>query len=129
MMTDPIADMLTRIRNASMVHKKEVVVPYSKIKMNIAHILVREGYLDTAEELKDQPLSILIKLKYNQGEPAIQHLKKISKPGKRTYIKSTQIKRVLNGYGLAILSTPRGLLTNKEAHTAHVGGELICEIY
>lgn len=97
--------------------------------MNIAHILVREGYLDTAEELKDQPLSILIKLKYNQGEPAIQHLKKISKPGKRTYIKSTQIKRVLNGYGLAILSTPRGLLTNKEAHTAHVGGELICEIY
>jgi small subunit ribosomal protein S8 len=128
-MTDPIADMLTRIRNASMVRKKEVVVPYSKLKMGIATILVREGYLAAVEEVKDHHTSIVITLKYEAGQPALQHLKKISKPGSRRYVKSSHIRKVLNGYGMAILSTPQGLLTNKEAQKQNIGGEVICEIY
>ena len=128
-MTDPIADMLTRIRNASMVHKKEVTIPFSKVKMAIATILVREGYLAKAEELTDKHPYLLVTLKYNNGAPAIQHLKRISTPGHRQYIKKDNIKRILNGYGLAILSTPQGMLTNEEARKAAVGGELICEVY
>ena len=129
MMTDPIADMLTRIRNASMVHKKEVTIPFSKVKMAIATILVREGYLAKAEELTYKHPYLLVTLKYNNGAPAIQHLKRISTPGHRQYIKKDNIKRILNGYGLAILSTPQGMLTNEEARKAAVGGELICEVY
>ncbi len=129
MMTDPIADMLTRIRNASMVHKKEVAIPYSKIKLAIATILAREGYIVSVEELKDNHPYLLLTLKYENGEPAIHHLKRISKPGQRTYVKKDAIDRVLNGYGLAILSTPSGVLTDAEAKGANVGGELLCEVY
>jgi len=129
MMTDPIADMLTRIRNASLVHKGEVLVPYSKIKMSIANILVKHGYLAKAEEKKEKHPIILLTLKYHGGEPAITHIKRVSKPGHRQYIKREEIETVLSGLGLSILSTPKGLLTNEEARTARVGGELICEIY
>lgn len=130
MMTDPIADMLTRIRNASLVHKKEVAVPFSKIKMTIANLLVREGYLVKAEHKdKEKPSYLLLTLKYEQGQPAIGYLKRISKPGNRFYVKSDEIKPVLNGFGLAVLSTPKGILTNKEAVREKVGGEVICEIY
>ncbi len=129
MMTDPIADMLTRIRNASMVHKKEVAIPFSKVKMAIATILVREGYLTKAEELVDKHPYLLVTLKYNNGTPAIQHIKRISTPGHRQYIKKDSIKRILNGYGMAILSTSQGMMTDQEARKAAVGGELICEIY
>lgn len=129
MMTDPIADMLTRIRNASLVHKKEVVVPFSKIKMAVATILWRAGYLAGVEEIKDKPGSIVITLKYVDGQPAIRHLKRISKPGGRCYVKRDEIKAVLGGYGMSILSTPLGILSNKEARRANVGGELICEVY
>ncbi len=129
MMTDPIADMLTRIRNASMVHKKEVVVPFSKIKMAIATILVREGYLGKAEMKEDRHPFMVITLKYDNGEPVIQHIKRLSSPGARLYIKKDKVKRILNGYGVAILSTPQGLLTDAEARKAEVGGELICEVY
>lgn len=129
MMTDPIADMLTRIRNASLVHKREVVVPFSKIKMGIARILVREGYLDNVEEKKDRHPYIVLTLKYQNGEPAIRYIKRVSSPGSRRYLKKENIAKVLNGYGLAILSTPQGLLSDKEARLAKVGGELICEVY
>ena len=129
MMTDPIADMLTRIRNSSLVKKKEVSLPFSKLKAALANILVREGYLAKAEVLKDVHPYILLTLKYNNNQPAIQSIKRVSKPGHRCYVKKEEIKQVLNGFGLAILSTPRGLLTNKEARQANVGGELICEIY
>jgi len=128
-MTDPIADMLTRIRNASMARKKEVCVPFSKIKMSIADILVRNGYLKNAEEKKDKFSYILLGLKYTDGEPAIQHIKRLSKPGLRYYVKKEEIRTVLNGFGISILSTPKGLLTNKEARKLNVGGEMICEIY
>lgn len=129
MMTDPIADMLTRIRNASLVHKKEVSIPFSKIKMAIANILVREGYVAKAEETKGKPAFIVLTLKYQDKTPAIQHLGRVSTPGHRRYVKMGDIASVLNGFGLSILSTPRGVLTDKEAKAANVGGELLCEIY
>lgn len=129
MMTDPIADMLTRIRNASMARKKEVVLPYSKIKMGIANILVKQGYLAGAEEKQEKHPYILLTLKYVSGRPAIQHIRRISKPGQRQYSKNGDIPSVLNGFGFAILSTPKGLLIDKEARKAKVGGELICEVY
>ena len=130
MMTDPIADMLTRIRNASLINKKEVVLPYSKIKFGIANILVKHGYLEKAEEKKDAAHPyILLTLKFHSGMPAITHIKRISKPGHRQYIKKDDIDSVLSGFGVAILSTPKGLLTNEEARKQQVGGELICEVY
>ncbi len=128
-MTDPIADMLTRIRNASQVRKKEVVLPYSKIKMTIANILVREGYLAKAESAQDKHPVIILNLKYDNGLPAIRHLKRISRPGARQYVKKDAIGKILNGFGLAILSTPKGILTDGETRRAKVGGELLCEIY
>lgn len=129
MMTDPIADMLTRIRNASQVNKKEVALPYSKIKMSIAQILVRAGYLAKAEEVKEKIPSILLTLRYDNGMPAVRNLKRVSKPGGRQYVKKDEVGRVLNGFGLSILSTPKGLLTDSEAKKAGVGGEVLCEIY
>ena len=129
MMTDPIADMLTRIRNASLIHKKEVTLPYSKIKMGIANILVKQGYLQKAEEKTDAHPYILLTLQYHNGMPAITHIKRISKPGHRQYMKRDDIEKVLSGFGVAILSTPKGLLTNDEARKQQVGGELICEVY
>jgi small subunit ribosomal protein S8 len=129
MMTDPIADMLTRLRNASLVHKKEVVMPFSKIKMAIATILVREGYVAAAETTKEERPMILIKLKYHGRESALQHLKRISTPGARRYVGSDGLGHVLNGLGIQILSTPRGILTNREAKQQNVGGEVLCEIY
>lgn len=128
-MTDPIADMLTRIRNASLVHKKEVIVPFSKIKMAVANILVREGYLAKAEEKKDKHSYLLLTLKYENGEPAIHSLKRVSKPGHRHYAKSSEMGSVLNGFGIMILSTPQGIMTDMEARKNKMGGELICEVY
>ncbi len=129
MMTDPIADMLTRIRNASMVHKSEVIVPFSKIKMAIAGILVREGYLSKAEPVEGTKPQIALSLKYDDREPAIHSIKRISKPGHRMYVKNDELARVLNGFGFAILSTPKGVMTDAEAKKEKIGGELLCEIY
>jgi small subunit ribosomal protein S8 len=136
MMTDPIADMLTRIRNASLIRKKEVALPYSKIKFGIANILVKHGYLEKVEESSKAAVSekgkhphILLTLCYRNGAPAVTSIKRISKPGHRKYVKKDEIESVLSGFGLAILSTPKGLLTNEEAKKQQVGGELICEVY
>ena len=129
MMTDPIADMLTRIRNASMIKKKEVTVPFSKIKFGIANLLVANGYLEKVEEKKDKHPYLLLTLKYTRGTPVINNIKRISKPGHRQYVKSDDIEKVLSGFGLAILSTPKGLLTNDEARRAKIGGEVICEVF
>lgn len=128
-MTDPIADMLTRIRNASKARKKEVVVPYSKIKLAIAETMRRQGYLFQVDVIGDVKRDLAITLKYEGREPVIQSLKRISKPGQRKYIKSDELGRVLNGLGLAILSTPKGVMSDVEAKKAKVGGELLCEIY
>jgi len=129
MLTDPIADMLTRIRNASMAHKKETAMPFSKLKLAIAEILVREGYVLKAVVSEENPKNLVVVLKYNHGAPAIQSIVRLSTPGHRRYVKKSEIKAVLNGYGLSILSTPAGIKTNKEAIKENVGGELLCEVY
>ena len=137
-MIDPIADMLTRIRNASLVGKNEVVLPMSKIKLNIAKILEKEGWIAGSEVVKTEGRKnkaagfdeLKISLKYRKdGRPAMTSLKRISKPGLKIYITKDEIPRVLNNFGMAIISTSRGLMTDKEARKSGVGGELICEIY
>ena len=126
MMTDPIADMLTRIRNAHLALHKEVNVPRSKMKLAIADILKQEGYVD---DVTSDDASITIQLKYHQGRPAILGLKRVSKPGRRRYVGAGEIPRVQNGLGVCILSTSRGVLDGVTAHAARVGGELLCEIW
>lgn len=129
MMTDPIADMLTRIRNAQSAGQKTVELPYSKLKMNIGNILVTEGYIAKVEKIDGKPATLLVGLKYIGKKPAIQSIKRESKPGHRKYCKASEIPVVLNGYGVAILSTPQGLMTNKDARRKSTGGELICSVY
>ena len=127
-MTDPIADMLTRIRNAYRVGKKEATFPFSKLKMKICDILVREGYLEKAEKNDEKLPNIVVTFKYIGKQPAISDIKRISKPGSRFYVQTSEIKKVLNGFGIAILSTSKGVMTGKEARAVKVGGELICEV-
>jgi len=129
-MTDPIADMLTRIRNAQAVRKPEVVFPFSKMKMAIAEILHVKGYLKEVEKIAGVSFNeIKVVLKYNGKEPVISCLKRISKPGHRVYATKDKLPTVLNNLGIAIISTPQGLMTNKEAKKKNLGGEIICEIY
>lgn len=139
-MIDPIADMLTRIRNASLIKKEEVVLPMSKVKFNIAKILEKEGFVSNVsiisggEDLKKNKASkfdqIKIILKYGEdGKPRVSLLKRISKPGRRIYVDKNSIGRVLNGFGISIISTSKGIMTGKEAQRQKIGGELICEIY
>ncbi|NLI68832.1 MAG: 30S ribosomal protein S8 [Bacilli bacterium] len=130
-MTDPIADMLTRIRNANMVRHPELELPSSKIKVEIADILKREGYIRDYEVIEDNKQGILkIYLKYGKNnERVITGLKRISKPGLRVYAKADEIPRVLNGLGIAIVSTSKGVLSDKEAREQHVGGEVLAYIW
>lgn len=130
-MTDPIADMLTRIRNANMVRHESIELPASKIKREIAEILKREGFVRDVEFIEDNKQGILrIFLKYGPNdEKVITGLKRISKPGLRVYAKATEIPRVLRGLGIAILSTSKGILTDREARQYHVGGEVIAYIW
>lgn len=129
MMTDPIADMLTRIRNGALVRKREVVVPFSKIKQALAAILQREGYLARVEVARLNQPTLVLTLQYQEGHPAVQHLERVSKPGHRRYVKKDQVEWVQNGLGIGILSTPRGLLTDREARQAGLGGEYLCRVY
>jgi small subunit ribosomal protein S8 len=137
-MTDPIADMLTRIRNASAVQKSELVLPMSKIKFEIAEILKKEGWIQDVSREKIQSegsnssnfdeLKIVLRYK-KSGKPVITSLKRISKPGLRIYVDKNSIPRVLNNLGMAILSTSQGLMTNREARKRGLGGEVLCEVY
>jgi small subunit ribosomal protein S8 len=129
MLTDPISDMLTRIRNAMMARKKEVVIPASNLKFAVAKIMEQEKYIGSVDRKDDNHGEIHIKLKYDKGISAIKDIKRVSKPGRRVYVASEELPRVLNGYGMAIISTSRGIMTNKEARKEHLGGEVICEIY
>ncbi|OGF28233.1 30S ribosomal protein S8 [Candidatus Falkowbacteria bacterium RIFOXYC2_FULL_47_12] len=134
MYSDSIADMLTRVRNAYAVRKPTVVLPYSKFKLNLANVLVSEGLLAAAEktERTDKPnfSELTLALKYGRsGKPAITAVKKISKPGRRVYVAAADLPYVLNGFGIAVISTSQGLMTNKQARKVKVGGEVICEIY
>jgi len=129
-MTDPIADMLSRIRNGLLAKKLEIILPYSNIKFEIAKILARRGWVESVDKIEDKFGKIKIILKYNEEkEPAISHIKRISKPGRRIYVPKDKLPIVLNNYGEAIISTSKGLMTNKEARKEKLGGEIICEIY
>jgi len=129
MMTDPIADMLTRIRNAIAINKDELVMPYSKLKASIAKILEDNGYILGYEKITSGLPQLKIKLKYQGEKPAITSLQRISKPGLRVYVRKNNLPVVLNNYGIAIISTSQGLMTNKEAKKVGLGGEVICEVY
>ncbi|TMN22392.1 30S ribosomal protein S8 [Lentibacillus cibarius] len=130
-MTDPIADMLTRVRNANMVRHEKLELPASKIKQEIADILKREGFVRDYEFVEDNKQGILrIFLKYGaKDERVITGLKRISKPGLRVYAKADEVPRVLNGLGVAIVSTSNGVLTDKEARTQAVGGEVLAYVW
>jgi small subunit ribosomal protein S8 len=129
MITDPISDMLTRIRNSSMVHKPEVRVPYSKMKIAIANILAAEGYVTGVEKITTGHGEIRIVLKYDGKEPAIRNLRRVSKPSQRTYGGYASLPRVLSDHGIAIVSTSQGVMTNKEARKRKLGGEILCEVF
>src|SRR5690606_1798638 len=130
-MTDPIADLLTRIRNANMVRHESLEVPASKLKKDIVEILKREGFIRDAEYIEDNKQGIIrIFLKYGpNNERVITGLKRISKPGLRVYTKSNEIPKVLGGLGVAIISTSKGVMTDKEARQAKSGGEVVCYIW
>ncbi len=133
-MMDPIADMLTRIRNAAAVQKAEIVLPMSKLKFNIAKLLEENGWITKAEVLPHEgkggfdELKITLKYQTN-GKPKIASLTRISKSSRRIYVGKDELSRVLNNLGIAILSTSQGLMTNREARKRNLGGEVICEIY
>lgn len=127
--TDPIADFLIRIKNACLVKKKLVEMPWSKMKEKMAEILVKEGFLKSAK-VKGEKFKILaLELKYGGKRPAITEVKRISKPGVRIYEKVNKIPKVRQGVGITIISTPQGLMTDKEARKNHQGGEIICQIW
>jgi small subunit ribosomal protein S8 len=130
-MTDPIADMLTRIRNANMVRHEKVEIPASTIKKEIARILKEEGFIRDAEFIEDNKQGIIrVFLKYGpNNERVITGLKRISKPGLRVYAKSNEIPKVLGGLGIALISTSAGVMTDKQARQAHVGGEVLAYVW
>ena len=129
-MTDPIADMLTRIRNANRQHHETVMVPASKLKVDIAEILKNEGFIKGYKVEGEGPIkNIVITLKYRGNERVITDLRRISKPGLRVYAKVNEIPKVLNGLGIVILSTSQGLMTDKEARAKQVGGEVLAYIW
>ncbi|CAM4342290.1 30S ribosomal protein S8 [Bacillus manliponensis] len=130
-MTDPIADMLTRIRNANMVRHEKLEVPASKIKKEIAELLKREGFIRDVEYIEDNKQGILrIFLKYGvNNERVITGLKRISKPGLRVYAKADEVPRVLNGLGIALLSTSKGVMTDKDARQLQTGGEVVAYVW
>ena len=130
-LTDPVADMLTRIRNASNARHEKVLVPRSRLKVRIAEVLREEGFIKDFLVHQDGPQgAITILLKYSpEREPAISEIKRVSKPGLRRYVPTDSIPRVLNGMGIAILSTSKGVMADREARKQKVGGELICTVW
>lgn len=131
MMTDPIADMLTRIRNALRIERPSVDIPASRLKIGIAEVLQREGYIWDFEIIESPPQNILrLNLKYGpNGERVIQQLTRVSKPGRRHYARVGNVPSVLNGLGISVLSTNQGVLSNREAAQKHVGGEVLCNVW
>ncbi len=130
MYTDPIADMLTRIRNAAAAHKEAAVMPYSKFKHNLATLLAKEGFVGTVSEVPGKFKMLQIALKYDgQGQPVISGIERVSKPGQRIYLPSEKIPRTNSGLGLTVISTSKGLLTDRQARKTKVGGEVVCKVW
>jgi Ribosomal protein S8 len=129
-MTDPIADMLTRIRNAATARHTRVLIPASKMKLSLARVLKEEGYVKDIEILKDNPQGTLrLTLSYADKKPVVTQLKRVSKPGLRVYTKKAVIPRVRGGLGVTILSTPQGVMTGSKAYKLGLGGEVICYVW
>ena len=129
-MTDPIADMLTRIRNANQAKHESVEMPASRLKLEILEVLKNEGYISEYEKVEDGKQGVIkVTLKYNNKERVIKGLKKISKPGLRVYVKSTELPKVLNGLGIAVISTSNGTMTDREARQKKLGGEVIAFVW
>jgi len=130
-MTDPVGDLLTRIRNGQRANKATITTPASKLRENLLTVLEREGYIRGFERysVRDGIDELKVELKYNEGEPVITKIERISKPGRRVYAKIADLQKVYNGLGISILSTPRGVMSDAEAHTANVGGEVLCQVF
>jgi len=129
-MTDPVSDYLTRVRNAIQAKHKRVDIPASNLKRELTKLLVTLKYINGFTELKESAQGVLrIQLKYNDGEPVIAGMKRVSRPGLRKYVGAEAVPRVLGGLGVAIISTSAGLMTDQQARTAKVGGEVLCEIW
>ena len=128
--TDPLGDMLTRIRNGQRARKDSVLSPASKLRVRVLDVLQREGYIrGYSEEEMGPAKGIRIELKYFEGQPAIKHVARVSKPGRRVYSGSQELPRVMNGLGITIVSTPRGVLSDAEARAQNVGGEVLAEVF
>ena len=130
-LTDPIGDMFSRIRNGQMRSLASVQIPSSNFRKNILEILKKEGYIKDffIEKTINNKVSLKISLKYYEGDPVIKEIKRVSKPGRRVYSRANSIPRVMNGLGLAILSTPKGVMSDVEARKQNVGGEIICRVF
>jgi small subunit ribosomal protein S8 len=130
-MSDPVSDLLARIRNGQQAHKDSVVSPASKIRANVLEVLQREGYIRgySRGEARAGINEFKIELKYVDGEPVIREITRVSKPGRRVYSRIDDLPRVYNGLGISILSTPRGVMSDNEARAAHVGGEILCRVF
>jgi small subunit ribosomal protein S8 len=130
-MSDPIGDMLTRIRNGQRARMSVVLSPASKLRSNVLEVLKREGYIRgfSESEMRKGLHELRIELKYHEGEPVIKEIKRVSTPGRRVYTKIKDLPRVYNGLGIAILSTPQGVMSDSEARTANVGGEVLCRVF
>jgi len=130
-LTDPIGDMFSRIRNGQMRSLNSVDIPSSIFRQSILRILKNEGYIKDyyIEKSKNNKINLKINLKYYEGDPVIKEIKRISKPGRRVYSRATSIPKVMNGLGLAILSTPKGVMSDSEARENNVGGEIICRVF
>lgn len=130
-MTDPIGDLITRIRNGYLVHQKQVRTSYSVIKESLVKILVKESYLKkvTVEGKKPQEKELVLELKYPNQEPAISHVERVSKPSLRVYLQAKELKPLRSGFGMRILSTSQGLMTDREAKKKNLGGEVICQVW
>jgi small subunit ribosomal protein S8 len=130
-MTDPIGDMLTRIRNGQMAKLASVESPASTFRKHVLEVLQREGYIRnfSEEDRGNGKASLIIELKYHEGEPAIRKIDRVSTPGRRVYARIKDLPRVYNGLGISILSTPQGVMSDNEARAAHVGGEVLCRVF
>ena len=130
-MSDPLGDMLTRIRNGQNARKSVVSSPASRFRTNVLEVLKREGYIRNYSSVDVRPglKELKIELKYHDGQPVISEIKRVSRPGRRVYFGLRDLPRVYNGLGIAILSTPRGVLSDNEARTAKVGGEVLCHVF
>ncbi|MEM9627636.1 MAG: 30S ribosomal protein S8 [Pseudomonadota bacterium] len=128
-LSDPLGDMLTRIRNGQSAQKSAIGSPASRLRKNVLEVLKREGYIRGFSQSDEGHKELSIELKYHNGEPVIKELRRVSKPGRRVYSGVKDLPRIYNGLGIAILSTPRGVMSDAEAREAHVGGEILCTVF